>query len=226
MPVGTLIVEILVYSFSLWLGAYLIGRNPSKARLYLTGLGLVAYALALAVDAVRGVTLDPLTTGNLSRLHWSLVFAPALAWSGALVHLLPEDHPWRTKLIHFWVHDLLPLDIPVLLAMGGTNLVMDFQGLHPGPSYPLFSALVILPLLGGWILVYTSRRPRESKRVRGMLLAATLFFTLGTGLLLYPLALLPRLWVLLAIGFDLLLFGWAVTALDALDQGESLLPAG
>lgn len=188
MPVGTLILEILAYSFSLWLGAYLIARNPTKARLYLTGLGLVAYALALAVDAVRGVTLDPLTTGNLSRLHWLLVFASALAWSGALVHLLPEDHPWRTKLIHFWVHDLLPINILVLLVMAGTNLVVDFQGLHPGPFYPLFFALVILPLLGGWTLVYTSRLPQESKRTRGMLLAAIVFggqvvlvMYLGTG---------------------------------------------
>lgn len=48
----------------------------------------------------------------------------------------------------FWVHDLLPINILVLLVMAGTNLVVVFRGLHRGPFYPLFSALVILPLIG------------------------------------------------------------------------------
>lgn len=82
--------------------------------------------------------------------------------------------------------------ILVLLVIAGSTLVVDFQGLHPGPFYPLFSALVILPLLGGWMLVYTGRFSQEWTRTRGMLLAAALFITLDAGLLLYPLALLPR----------------------------------
>ncbi|HEX6305988.1 MAG TPA: hypothetical protein VFZ76_17450 [Anaerolineales bacterium] len=53
---------------------------------------------------------------------------------------------------------------------------------------------------------------------------ATLFFALGTGLLLYPLNIFPRFWLLLGIGLDLLFFGWALAVLDAFDQGETLLP--
>lgn len=63
--------------------------------------------------------------------------------------------------------------------------------------------------------------PRD---IAGVLLAATLFFALCTGLLLLGLAPLPRLWLLLAISIDLVALGLAVAALDAFDQGEALLP--
>lgn len=58
----------------------------------------------------------------------------------------------------------------------------------------------------------------------GVILAATVFFALGLGMLLFPLDWLPRFWVWLGIGLDLLLLGLAVAVLDAFDEGEALLP--
>ncbi|MEW5989710.1 MAG: hypothetical protein AB1791_24055, partial [Chloroflexota bacterium] len=43
-------------------------------------------------------------------------------------------------------------------------------------------------------------------------------------LLLFPLEWLPRRWIVLGVGGDLVLLGLAVAALDAFDQGEALLP--
>ncbi len=40
-----LIFEILIFGFALWLGAYLISRNPSDLRLILAGAGLITYAI-------------------------------------------------------------------------------------------------------------------------------------------------------------------------------------
>lgn len=53
---------------------------------------------------------------------------------------------------------------------------------------------------------------------------AMLFFGLGTGLLFVPLPWLPRFWVLLAIGLDLVFLGLSIAVLDSLDEGETLLP--
>lgn len=44
-----LIFEILIFGFALWLGAYLISRNPSDLRLILAGAGLITYAIGLAL---------------------------------------------------------------------------------------------------------------------------------------------------------------------------------
>jgi hypothetical protein len=53
---------------------------------------------------------------------------------------------------------------------------------------------------------------------------ATLFFGLGLGIFIFPLAIFPRPVALLAIGFDLILMGVAIAGLDALEEGETLRP--
>ncbi len=58
----------------------------------------------------------------------------------------------------------------------------------------------------------------------GLLLLALLFFSLSATLLVLPTAWLPRSWLLLGMGVDLLLLGVAVAALDAFQEGEAWLP--
>lgn len=53
---------------------------------------------------------------------------------------------------------------------------------------------------------------------------ATIFFGLGLALLIIPFNWLPRSFLVVGIGVDLLLLGAAVAFLDAFDEGESLLP--
>lgn len=43
-------LQLLLFAFTLWLGLYLLARRTEKAALRLAGLGLTAYALALASD--------------------------------------------------------------------------------------------------------------------------------------------------------------------------------
>jgi TRAP-type C4-dicarboxylate transport system permease small subunit len=56
MPITlTLATEIFFFAFTLWLGAYLLARNShNKATIILTESGLVAYALALAIEILFG----------------------------------------------------------------------------------------------------------------------------------------------------------------------------
>jgi hypothetical protein len=58
----------------------------------------------------------------------------------------------------------------------------------------------------------------------GLALLATLFFSLGLGLLLFPLGIWPREWMVLALGADLVALGVSLAILDAFDEGEAWLP--
>ncbi len=64
----------------------------------------------------------------------------------------------------------------------------------------------------------------NSANVIGLVLVATLFFSLGFGLILAPFELIPPQWLFIAIAGDLLILGVAVGLLDAFDQGEALRP--
>ena len=240
MTTGLLILEILAYSLALWLGLYLLARNPASSRLRWAGLGLVVYALSLASDLLIAYAPAPGLALNLARLHWSLLFFPALFWLGAMIHLLPEESPLRLPLERLWRYGLLPAALLFYLFSAGSSLIFDFSRFppQPGPVYPVFAGAVLLPmlitlLLIGHIYRRLSRPPSPSAapefaqippRSLGGLLVATLFFSLGAGLLIFPLDWLPRTWVLLAIGFDLILLGVVVAGLDAFAEGESLLP--
>jgi hypothetical protein len=90
---GLLIIEILTYSAVLWLGLYLVGRNPANPRLWFAGLGLVAYALSLGLGLLVEHAPTPEFSLSLTRLQWPMVFLPAMFGFGAMVHLLPDTTP-------------------------------------------------------------------------------------------------------------------------------------
>ncbi|HEX9385842.1 MAG TPA: hypothetical protein VF918_05940 [Anaerolineales bacterium] len=45
-------LELFFFGFTLWLGAYLLARNSQKITVQLTGWGLIAYALAFAIQII------------------------------------------------------------------------------------------------------------------------------------------------------------------------------
>jgi hypothetical protein len=75
-------LEYLTFAFTLWLGLYLLGRNPANAPMRFAGLGAAAYALALAVE-----TLAPLASPSpmLTFGRWVLVSLPVWLWLGVLL---------------------------------------------------------------------------------------------------------------------------------------------
>lgn len=219
-------LEVWIYGLALWLGLYLVSRDPGKPRLLFTGLGLVAYGLSLATDLLAAYAPSQGVAVALVRLHWPLLYLPALAWFGAMVYLLPEEIFLRPLRVERWGCGLLAVTGLFYLVSAGTNLVFDFTTFppRPGPAYLLFAGLVLLPMLLAVLLtgrLWWTGRPR---RFLGLLLAASLFFALGAGLLLFPLDWLPRTWLLLAIGLDIGVLGLVIALLDALEEGEALLP--
>lgn len=133
----TLATEVFSYGLAVWLGSYLIARNPAKMQLYLSGLGLLAYALALASDVLAQLA-GPAGRTNLERLHWLLIFLPAILWTGALIRLLPEELRWRPALFRSWAYVLLPASLLLLFIAVGADLVTTtFSSTDASSAYPL-----------------------------------------------------------------------------------------
>jgi hypothetical protein len=151
-----LLLYLLTFGLTIWFGLYLIARNPTGPQLLLAGLGLIIYALGLAVDLLSqyGALLFPWQP----TYFWLLI----LPWLGSVVYLLPAKLAARTRFSRF--------------------------------------------------------------HYRLLILATTLFFGLGLGLLFIDIAWLPRFWLLMALGLDLILLGGITAVLDALEKGEALWP--
>lgn len=209
----------LVYGLALWLGLYLIGRDPRAPRLLLTGSGLLAYALALACDLLLGAA--PEGVGFvLERARLPLLLLPALLWTGALIQLLPEETLFRYRLARVWGVAASLLAVMLVLASFGSGVAV---GAANGVQL-MIGAAVLAPMLAvGGFASWTLRR-RRLRQVVGVLVVFTLFFALSTGLILFPLGWLPRSWVVLALGVDMISLGLAIAYFDAFDFGEALLP--
>jgi len=105
-------MELFFFGFTLWLGAYLLARHSQKVTVQLTGWGLLAYALALAVQII------------FNQFILIILLAPALLWIGAALHLLPEEDKARQTLIRVWAVTSIPLAILTLLNIWFAALIV------------------------------------------------------------------------------------------------------
>src|SRR5215208_6075510 len=91
----SLIANLFFFGFTVWLGAYLLARNSRRITVRLTGLGLLFFAMVLAIEIIGG--------GPSS----SVLLLPGLFWIGATLHLFPEETSWRGAAIRLWVLAIL-----------------------------------------------------------------------------------------------------------------------
>ena len=159
-----LIFELLIFGFTCWLGCYLLRRASEQVALRWMAVGLLVYALALALNSVG--EMAPTELATTLRGQWMLLLAPIVCWLMALWHLREQ----------------------------------------------------VRSIPARW------RSAENPQTAIGLILISTIAFGLGVGLILTPFDLVPRMWLLLAIGGDLLAFGYAIGVLDAFEQGETLLP--
>jgi len=202
-------ITLITFAFACWLAFYLIARN-NHPRVRLTGAGLLAYALVLG--------LGFMSTGEIwERIGWTLRLLPSLLWAGAILYIDDRVILSHSLLLKFWKWILLPITI-----LGGFGFIIGFDWaisywtwfpILIGLSPAVFTLILLQDLL-------TLLRPRQAT---GILLAATLFFTLGEGFLILPNNWIATEWALPAIGIDLLFLGFAIAWFDAFDEGETLL---
>lgn len=203
------IVQTVVYSFALWFGLYLLARSGAKAGPRSAGLGLVAYALGLACASLSRYA--GLSASWLTASYSLIALLPAGFWLAASWSLLPEAYQ-RSVPARYLVGLLVLMIFAAALAMIG------------GVSRLVLAAMpVILALAALWWIrrAFGEGLPQLPLKV---LLTATLFFALGCALLIVPVEILSNELMLLGIGGDLALLGYAIGKLDAYDEGTALLP--
>ena len=197
-----LLLQVLVYSFTLWFGLDLLARDWHKPGLRFAGLGLVTYALGLAVTALAE-----------SSPAWRLIpiLLPSVFWMAATWHLLPDAAPSISGNM-------------VGIGIGAAVLALIGAALNPAIAQIVVMIVPVLFLLIAAVKIrqaFRSMLPRQPLVTLG---TATIFFFLGTGLLILPVEWLSSEVVLLAISGDLVLLGAALGYLDAYDEGTKLLP--
>lgn len=217
-------IALFAYGFALWLGSYLLARDANQPLMRSAGLGLGAYALALG-----GATLFETSSTALqftaSRALLAFLVLPPLFWSLAMISLLPEDDDVRLRLEPIG-GGLTVLGAPlfyVLALASGAFLPAGDRTASSG--YLLLAALLALIML--FALLLSLRAYRSSppvKQAHGLVIAVTLFFGLGLGLLLLPLDWISFDVLMLLVAPDLVLLGVAVAFLDAFSEGEALWP--
>lgn len=219
MPGPLLAIYTVTFGLALWLGAFLLARNPTAPHLRYAGLGLIAYALALAGETLLGFSSFP-SSWIWNSFSRPLFFVSALLWSGSLIYLIPEDGESLPSLAQLWARLFLPIS---LLTYG----VLAGVGWFESASVPIqrgTAILTLLPLLLLAIWIGRTALVGGSNRQVGLLLVALIFFGLSTGPVLIPVSYLPRSWLVVIMGLDLLFLGVVAARMDAFSEGEALWP--
>lgn len=202
----------MVFALSLWLGLYLLARDPRKHVLVLAAVGLCGFALVVALDAVRAASLAHCAV--LSRIEIYLVAVPGVAWFAVLVELTRTCETLRARTGEF----LLVTGVGAATLLGAMMAGNVDGPLRPG--HMLMFAVISLSTLGAMFVA--TRRPAHPVSVAGIVVVATLFFALGNAILIIPLGLVPSWLALASTGCDVLLLGVAVALWDAFDEGQAL----
>lgn len=217
-------ITLFGFGFALWLGLYLLARDARQPLLRNAGLGLGAYALALA-----GATLFELSSTSLqiatSRALLALLVLPPIFWSLAMISLLPEDDDVRLRLEPMG-GGFATLAAPLfyLLALLIRAFPQSGNGGHAVGYILLAALLALIMLLALFLALRAYGRATGVKQTHGLLVVATLFFALGLGLLVLPLDWFPFDLLMLVVAPDLLLLGVAIAFVDAFSDGEALWP--
>jgi hypothetical protein len=214
---GMLALSAVVFAIAWWLGLYLAARDHRKPVLRAAATGLVGYALAVAVEAVRLSTAGTVSE-VLGAVELYLLCVPGLAWLLVLLGLrglqvselsAATGPPGRPALL-VWPYGVVVATIGVTVSGG--------VGAPAGVGHVLTAVAIAVPLLAA----VTGVLVRGRLPARAVVTVATLFFALGVAALLLPLGLVPSWLALASIGCDLALLGLAVAVFDAFDEGQSL----
>ena len=205
-------LSAVVFTLSWWLGLYLLARDPRKPVLALAATGLCGFALVVALDAVRVVSVAH--AGLLSQIEIYLVAVPGVAWFAVVLELARPPETWRGR-----ATELSLVALVAAATLVGAGMAGSVEGPLRAGHWVMF-AVISASTLGA--LVAAVRRRSQPVSVVGVVVVATLFFALGNAVLIIPLGLVPSWLALASTGFDVLLLGVAVALWDAFDEGQAL----
>jgi hypothetical protein len=144
MGMDVLPLALILFALTFWLGGYLLARSRRSAYMQLAGWGLIAYALALALDVVASMS----TAATLLAARMILAVVPAALWTLALVIVLRQDGGVEDGAAHRRPIGLLLLGA-LFFALSMAVLIADLV--------PKFWALVLIGIDLGLLGVALAR---------------------------------------------------------------------
>ncbi|MCA9997948.1 MAG: hypothetical protein KDE56_19445 [Anaerolineales bacterium] len=129
MTTTQLALQISLFGLALWLGLYLIARDVGSLRLWLAGLGLVTYAIGLALDILSLYARSG--ERSLTLLIWQrlFVFFPAAFWISLLAYLIPGEQALHERLQQHPRPTAVLLIATLFFMLGITFLLFPFSWL-------------------------------------------------------------------------------------------------
>ena len=248
----TILINFGFLMIAVWLGIYVITRNPRSLVSWLTGITLWSVAglflnMLLALNPpplgqeyplwmsvlLPFWTADIIEQTSSSWLRGWLV-APAIVFWHHVTILLRQGgmNPWR------WTRVLLGylVALVTILLLVYSNLIFArdagdpiyMNTLNPGPLYPLFMLLLILFTIFCLINLVRSTRASPSVMQRNQL-RILIFATLIAGLV-GPVEVFtelfsigaPRVTLSILLGIAVILIGYGVAQYSALVQGRTI----
>ena len=141
-----LIIEIILFSFVFWLGAYLISRNPTDRRLLLAGAGLIAYAIGLALSILAGQADNLPLLQELRSWLPAFLLLPAIFWLLLLFQLLRGDETWYSRLQNHRNPRIVVFTATIFFGLGFALIILPLNWI---PRNLLLSAIGLDFLLLG-----------------------------------------------------------------------------
>lgn len=186
-------VSLTGFAIAVWLGCYLLARDPGKPLLRRTAAGLLGFGLAIAVAEVPIVSTVALGV-------------PAAAWTGALLRLPAgrESSAWDP--LWRWVF------VPSVLGLLAAGAVWES---------PVFKAVTFAIAAIGLAAAFVSTVRRRDASF-GLLALVTILFGLGLAAILLGLKVAPPEVLMAGIGIDLIILGLLTARYEALDEGLRL----
>ena len=111
-------LSVLVFALAWWMGLYLLSRDPRKPVLVLAAIGLCAFAIVVALDAVRAV--GGTYSEVLSRIEIYLVAVPAIAWFAVVLELARPPDAERSRVREMTLTAVVAAAVLLGAAMAGS----------------------------------------------------------------------------------------------------------
>jgi hypothetical protein len=138
MSLTILILQTVLFFLTFWLGCYLIARDPGRLQLWLSGLGMITFAMGIATMLLGEFAPSASLTLGLYRLQRLFVVLPALFWLAAMVWLIPNRTAWEER--YGRQQFLLGVSLVCIFAYG---IAIGFVILPNNQTIPLWLAVII-----------------------------------------------------------------------------------
>ena len=138
MSLTSLILQSFFFFLMLWLGCYLIARDPGRLQLWLAGGGMVTFALGLGTALLGQFAPGADLALNLYRAQRLFVVLPALFWLAAMIWLVPNRAAWEER--YGRQQRLLGIGLACIIAYG---VALSFVIIPNTPTMPLWLASLI-----------------------------------------------------------------------------------